>query len=51
MKTIMQTYLGVFFLFLLMGCSMMSLTAAMNDAIVSGNGWKGVCIGTDSKRI
>lgn len=30
MKTIMQTYLGVFFLFLLMGCSMMSLTAAMN---------------------
>lgn len=30
MKTIIQTYLGTFFLFLLIGCSVTSLTAAMN---------------------
>lgn len=30
MKSVIQTYLGTFFLFLLIGCSVMNLTAAMN---------------------
>lgn len=33
MKTIIQTYLGTFFLFLLIGCSVTSLTAAMNARV------------------